>query len=220
MSKIKYHPDTMTLIEFSAGVLPPAVAICVAAHVHYCDKCRNELLRLDQVASQLMKSSGSTEISVDLFKRVEEAIDKIPEDTFNETSSSEDPNFPLIVSKLMQGNLQSQNWKKMSSSVEKATLKTGQSEYEVALHKICAGGKTPKHGHGGKEYTVVLKGSFSDEMSVYSEGDFLLREDGEEHQPTGAQNGECICLSALQAPIKLSNPFGFLMKPWLRINPI
>ena len=50
MSKIKYHPDTMTLIEFSAGVLPPAVAICVAAHVHYCDKCRNELLRLDQVA--------------------------------------------------------------------------------------------------------------------------------------------------------------------------
>ena len=191
MSKIKYHPDTMTLIEFSAGVLPPAVAICVAAHVHYCDKCRNELLRLDQVASQLMKSSGSTEISVDLFKRVEEAIDKIPEDAFNETSSPAEANFPPIVSKLMQGNLQSQSWKKMSSSVEKATLKTGQSEYEVALHKICAGGKTPKHGHGGKE-----------------------------HQPTGAQNGECICLSALQAPIKLSNPFGFLMKPWLRINPI
>ena len=150
MSKIKYHPDTMTLIEFSAGVLPPAVAICVAAHVHYCDKCRNELLRLDQVASQLMKSSGSTEISVDLFKRVEEAIDKIPEDTFSETSSPAEANFPPIVSKLMQGNLQAQSWKKMSSSVEKATLKTGQSEYEVALHKICAGGKTPKHGHVGK----------------------------------------------------------------------
>ena len=100
MSKIKYHPDTMTLIEFSAGVLPPAVAICVAAHVHYCDKCRNELLRLDQVASQLMKSSGSTEISVDLFKRVEEAIDKIPEDTFSESLLQQRQTFRLLYRSL------------------------------------------------------------------------------------------------------------------------
>ena len=43
----------------------------------------------------------------------------------------------------------------------------------MALHKICAGGKTPKHDHEGLEYTVVLKGSFSDENAVYREGDFL-----------------------------------------------
>ena len=111
-------------------------------------------------------------------------------------------------------------WKKMSSSVDVAQLLTGQSDYEVSLHKICAGGKTPKHSHSGKEYTVVLEGSFSDESSVYSEGDFILRKEGDEHQPMGAQNGECICLSALEAPIKLSSPFGFLMKPWLRLNPM
>jgi putative transcriptional regulator len=70
------------------------------------------------------------------------------------------------------------------------------------------------------EYTVVLKGSFSDERAVYREGDFLLRQPGDVHQPMGAQNGECICLSALAAPINLSNPLGFLMKPWLRINPM
>ena len=83
-----------------------------------------------------------------------------------------------------------------------------------------AGGKTPKHDHHGLEYTVVLKGSFSDENAVYREGDFLVRQPGDVHQPMGAQNGECICLSALSAPIKLTNPLGFLMKPWLRINPM
>jgi putative transcriptional regulator len=36
----------------------------------------------------------------------------------------------------------------------------------------------------------------------------------------GAQNGECICLSALSAPIVPTSPLGFLMKPWLRINPM
>ena len=101
-----------------------------------------------------------------------------------------------------------------------ARFETGQDEFEVALHKICAGGKTPKHDHQGLEYTVVLKGSFSDENAVYREGDFLIREPGDVHQPMGAQNGECICLSALSAPIKLTNPLGFLMKPWLRINPM
>ena len=45
-------------------------------------------------------------------------------------------------------------------------LFTGQNKYEVALHQICAGGKTPKHDHNGTEYTVVLQGRFSDERSV------------------------------------------------------
>jgi putative transcriptional regulator len=222
MSKINHHPDTATLIEFSAGVLPPAVAICVSAHLHYCEKCRSELVRLDQIASQLMSSSGCSEVSADLLAKIEKSIDQLPTEASNEQlDTSVDSRIPHLVAKLMQKKRMADlDWKKMSSAVEKATLTTGQSDYEVALHKICAGGKTPKHGHGGKEYTVVLKGSFSDEMSVYTEGDFLLREGGDEHQPTGAQNGECICLSALEAPIKLSNPFGFLMKPWLRINPV
>jgi putative transcriptional regulator len=128
--------------------------------------------------------------------------------------------FPFSVDKLMKNNLVSQTWKRLSGSVDVARFETGQDEFEVALHKICAGGKTPKHDHQGLEYTVVLKGSFSDENAVYREGDFLIREPGDVHQPMGAQNGECICLSALSAPIKLTNPLGFLMKPWLRINPM
>ena len=120
----------------------------------------------------------------------------------------------------MGTSLINKNWKRLSSSVDVARFKTGQDDFEVALHKICAGGKTPKHDHEGLEYTVVLKGSFSDENAVYREGDFLLRQPGDVHQPMGAQNGECICLSALSAPIKPTSPLGFLMKPWLRINPM
>jgi putative transcriptional regulator len=146
-------------------------------------------------------------------------IDELPEEQ-EIKFEKEDLRFPFPVAKLFNKAEVVPEWKKMSSSVDVAQLVTGQSDYEVSLHKICAGGKTPKHSHSGKEYTVVLEGSFSDESSVYSEGDFILRKEGDEHQPMGAQNGECICLSALEAPIKLSSPFGFLMKPWLRLNPM
>lgn len=219
MSTLKHHPDTAMLIEFSAGTLEPALAICVSAHLHFCDRCRNELLRLDQVGSQIMSQSEPSEVDEQLFDKVMAQIDNLPEETQNPKPARSNY-YPALVEQLIENTGEELSWRKMSPSVDVARLKTGQSDYEVALHKICAGGKTPKHGHSGREFTVVLKGSFSDENAVYTEGDFLLKEAGDEHQPMGAQNGECICLSALAAPIKLSSKLGFLMKPWLRINPI
>jgi putative transcriptional regulator len=214
----QFHPDETMLLEFSAGTLATAPSICVSAHLHFCSKCRNQLLRLDQVGAQLMSEAKPLELEDDAFDAVMANLDN-PEQA-PAKSDVKVSRFPFSVDKLMKNNLVSQTWKRLSGSVDVARFETGQDEFEVALHKICAGGKTPKHDHQGLEYTVVLKGSFSDENAVYREGDFLIREPGDVHQPMGAQNGECICLSALSAPIKLTNPLGFLMKPWLRINPM
>lgn len=219
MSSIKHHPSRAMLVDFSAGNLGTAESICVSAHLHFCDQCRNELMRLDQVASQLMTEAEPQTIDEDLFDAVMSKIDALPEAP-TKVETEEKSDFPLTVTKLINETEGAPNWRRMSSSVDVARVRTGQNKYEVALHRICAGGKTPHHGHNGTEFTVVLKGSFSDEQAVYSEGDFLLRGPGDKHQPMGAQNGECICLSALEAPIKLSSPLGFLMKPWLRINPM
>ena len=214
----QFHPDESMLLEFSAGTLATAPSICVSAHLHFCSKCRAQLLRLDQVGSQLMSEAKPLELEEDTFDKVMANLDSST--LIVAKVDSKRTSYPFSVSKLMKNNLVSQTWKRLTASVDVARFETGQSEYEVALHKICAGGKTPKHDHHGMEYTVVLKGSFSDENAVYREGDFLVREPGDVHQPMGAQNGECICLSALSAPIKLTNPFGFLIKPWLRINPM
>ena len=223
MSKVNHHPDSAMLVDFSAGNLNTAPSICVSAHLHFCAKCRSELLRLDQVGSKLMSEAEPIEVGDLLLDSVMAKIDQLPEsaaDIVPSTSEMSDVHYPILVNKLITASESTPTWRRMSASVDVAQFTTGQKEYEVALHKICSGGKTPRHDHGGREFTVVLKGSFSDEQAVYNEGDFLQREAGDVHQPMGAQNGECICLSALAAPIKLSNPFGFLMKPWLRINPM
>ncbi|MBT6028231.1 MAG: cupin domain-containing protein [Porticoccaceae bacterium] len=223
MSTVNHHPESSMLVDFSAGNLAIAPSICVSAHLHFCNQCRNELLRLDQVGSKLMSEVELTEVGDHLFDSVITQIDQLPDSSaaaVSSTSDMADGRYPLLVNKLINGSEAAPTWRRMSASVDVAQVTTGQKEYEVALHKICAGGKTPRHNHNGQEFTVVLKGSFSDEHAVYKEGDFLFCEPGDIHQPMGAQNGECICLSALAAPIKLSNPFGFLMNPWLRINPM
>jgi len=219
-NSISFHPDSALLVEFSSGNLAVAPSICVSAHLHFCRKCRDEMLRLDQVGSEIMDSIEPAAIDDGLLDAVMAKIDN------PDLAKSEKPRhkkidgFPSSISILMKDVESALTWRRLSSSLEISQFQTGQSDFEVALHKIEAGGKAPKHDHEGSEYTVVLKGSFSDENAVYREGDFLFRQPGDVHQPMGAQNGECICLSALSAPIKLSHPLGFLMKPWLRINPM
>ena len=223
MSIVSHHPDSSMLVDFSAGNLATAPSICVSAHLHFCNQCRSELLRLDQVGSNLMSEGEPAEVSEHLFDSVMSQIDQSSESDTAEVSSTSDmadSRYPLLVNKLIHGSESVPKWRSLSRWLDVAQVTTGQNEYEVALHKICAGGKTPRHNHGGQEFTVVLKGSFSDEQAVYKEGDFLSCQPGDVHQPLGAQNGECICLSALAAPIELSSPFGFLMKPWLRFNPM
>ena len=219
-NQLSFHPDNAMLVEFSAGTLETALSICVSAHLHFCSQSRSELMQLDHIGSQLMSAAEPAEVDDSLFDDVMAKIDSVEAAPAAAPSKSKGTDMPFTVNKLIKEAEQMPIWKRLSGSVDVARLKTGQEKFEVALHRICAGGKTPKHDHSGVEYTVVLKGSLSDERSVYKEGDFLVRQPGDVHQPMGGQNGDCICLSALAAPIKLTNPLGFLMKPWLRINPM
>jgi putative transcriptional regulator len=208
------------LVEFSAGTLDTATSICVAAHLHFCKCCRDEVARLDEVGSQLMAISSPETIDDALFDKIMAKIDD-PQSTVDATPTMKTgvSGFPVHVNKLLHSSAKTPVWKRLSKSMQEAKLFTGQDKFEVALHKICAGGVTPKHDHRGLEYTVVLKGSFSDEKSVYTEGDFIIRKPGDVHQPMGAKNGECICLSAQEAPIKLTSLLGYFLNPWLRVNP-
>jgi len=221
MSNKQHCPSPEMLTEFSAGTLEPAASICVSAHLHYCSHCRSELLNLNEVGAQLMTQSSPADINSDaLLDDVMKKIDELPEAEAPQVRQRAVSDLPHAVEKMINTAPKPPVWRRLTKSLDIQRLISGQNKFEVALHKIHAGGKTPQHNHQGIEYTVVLKGSFSDEKSVYSEGDFIVRNPGDIHQPMGANNGECICLSALEAPIRLTNPLGFLLKPWLRINPM
>ncbi len=217
---LKHHPDSNMLVEFSAGSLDIAPSLCVSAHLHFCAKCRSELSKLDEIGSHFLSQSNPTEVNEQLFENVMNEIDRTEHKSTEPEPDATVQHFPAPIKKLITDAKNTLTWQRLSSSIDTAKLFTGQNKFEVALHRISAGGTTPKHDHRGTEYTVVLKGSFSDEQSVYTEGDFVVRKPGDVHQPMGAKNGECICLSALDAPIKLTNPLGFLFRPWLKINPM
>lgn len=142
MSTVNHHPESSMLVDFSAGNLATAPSICVSAHLHFCNQCRNELLRLDQVGSNLMSEVEPTEVGEHLFDSVMSQIDQLPESDTAEVSSTSDmadSRYPLLVNKLINGSESVPKWRRLSRWLDVAQVTTGQNEYEVALHKICAG---------------------------------------------------------------------------------
>lgn len=227
---INHHPDENLLTEYASGSLATAVSLVVCAHLQACPHCRQRVEHLNKLGAAILTQSVAEPVQADTFAQLMERIrnQKIPEAEQKSPMSSvlhatyaNDPllkHVPKVIAKLLpsDGRLK---WQRASSSLKTARLTTGQQDYEVAFQRISSGGKVVEHDHRGLEVTLVLHGSFSDEDGVYSAGDFLVRTPGEVHRPTATQNEDCLCISVVEAPVKVTGLIGKIINPFLNFKP-
>jgi putative transcriptional regulator len=228
---ITHHPDDNLLTEYSSGSLANAVGVIVCAHLQTCPHCRKRVEQLNKLGAAILNQSVAEAVQPASFDQLMVRIRSQNSETSagDKKSKSEhlhpvyanDPlliHLPKVIAKLLprDGKLK---WERVSGSLKTARLKTGQSQYEVAFQRISSGGKVVEHDHRGLELTMVLCGSFSDEDGVYNQGDFLVRNPGEVHRPTATQNQDCLCISVVEAPVKVTGLFGKLINPFLSFRP-
>lgn len=222
---VNFHPTDNTLLEFSAGNLDWAIAICVSAHLQFCPTCRNKILQFDALGGNSLDKSEPQAVSASSFQSVMSRIKKKPcehaSDAPQEPEKPVDPRaqaLPAVVQKLIPKE-RPLPWKSLSKGLNTALLETGQNKYEVSLYKIKRGCKAFKHDHSGLEVTLVLEGSFSDEKGNYLPGDFIEKQPGDVHSPMASQDQDCLCLSILEAPVKMTGVLGKFVNPFLSISP-
>jgi putative transcriptional regulator len=231
-SQPHHHPDEALLAEFAAGTLPPAQALAINAHLHYCHKCRDTLRELETLGGALLSQHETASFETDkafdrLLERMDnegltDTADESANDSANHSNISHKklpPKYKHLPSVIQKVAAQQKiKWKKVTGSLKSAPLFIGQKQFALSLQKINAGGRVPQHDHRGEEFTVVLKGSFSDEDGIYREGDFISRSPGDIHYPMASSNEDCLCLSVEQAPVKLTGLRGWLLNPFIRIQ--
>ncbi|MES2822992.1 MAG: ChrR family anti-sigma-E factor [Pseudomonadota bacterium] len=227
---INHHPDENLLAEYASGSLAWALSLSVCAHVQLCPHCRQKVSNLNKIGGAMLNTSVAETCAPNSFenlmRRIHEksSVEKVSEVAATSElhiSYRHDPllnKLPKVVEKLLPANGKLK-WQKVSSKLKTARLTAGQNEYEVAFQCISSGGKVVEHDHRGLEITLVLKGSFSDEQGVYSEGDFLVRNPGEIHRPTATLNADCLCLSVVAAPVSVTGLLGHFINPFLSIKP-
>ncbi len=213
-----WHPTQELLVEYAAGTLPKAQGICIAVHMHYCTDCQVTLEKLKVVGAQIWEEGPPVKVTDNCKSAVMSVLDSIEQESkenlVTAVPSEASETIPKPLWKWIPSGFDALNWHLYLPILSVAHL-TENEGYQLALHKIKAGGKVVSHTHRGDEITVVLKGCFSDQYGHYKEGDFVHRDGSHSHAPMASQDGDCICLTVLKEPVKLTSWWGRVLNPLL-----
>ncbi len=202
---VQHHPSDDILVEFAAGNIRCHMALCVAMHLKHCPHCRDQIHQLSAVGGSLIYELTPEPLADGLFDKVLERIDLTHQLHVAETACDD----THLLQKWLPQGLANIPWHKQWFKLYEHVLEVPKiGHWRLTLQKITAGGVAPVHGHYGREISVVLQGGFSDEMGVYEEGDFVLRDNSHTHRPRALENRDCICLSYCEAPVRLTGPVG------------
>lgn len=231
-----HHPSMELLAEYAAGSLQLSHALCVAAHLEFCDRCRQQVGKLSNLGAAIFTAQQPTSVASDtsaLKSRVLSNLENTGEDArdecavaLNEMQGSEMPvnaitakegyRVPRSLTQFIKRDYSELAWGRLTTSIRLATLLNDRDGSQVALSRVKPGGKMLHHRHTGEEFTVVLEGSFSDESGVFRKGDFVHRDKRHRHKPVVTKDAECICLMVLDAPIQFTGFFTRLLNPLVR----
>lgn len=201
------------LMEYSAGNLSEPHALCIRLHLDQCAHCRSRVDALDSLGAVMMEQQSQVSVEASTFDSILARIDSEPAPKPVAPGAQRSP-----LSKLLGDDMDSLPWKRQLRDVSVLDISDrfpGQDD-RVILQKLCAGGKAPTHTHRGDETTIVLQGAFSDNKGVFNQWDFVVLGQEDEHKPVALEGDDCITLSVLSAPLKLTGPFGRLLNPFIR----
>ena len=97
-------------------------------------------------------------------------------------------------------------WEKVFNGFYEYNIRFNKDE-SAKLIKMSPGAKVPLHSHNGREYILVLEGSFCDEYGTYSKGNLQINDSKIKHTPVAGQSEGCICLTITEDDLVFYGPF-------------
>jgi predicted ChrR family anti-sigma factor len=118
---------------------------------------------------------------------------------------------PLALRSYVGRHLGALEWRTILPGLERCRI-ARDARAEASFLRCRPGKAIPIHTHEGLEATLVLQGGFRDQNGHYAPGDIAVADGTTEHRPVADQAGECIIFLALEAPVRLTGPFGRLVQ--------
>ncbi|WP_139976663.1 ChrR family anti-sigma-E factor [Ochrobactrum sp. CGA5] len=217
---IKHHLSDELLSSYATGVLSEGWSIAVATHLALCPACRSRLKQFEQIGGQLLETVEPQKLEPGTWDSFKDRLQKTTQSMANPAPSAE-IKLPAIIPEPLRsyvgGDLPDLKWKTLGRGAYQVPIETRDSETQVRLLRIPAGKPVPEHGHGGRELTLVLSGSFHDGTGIFARGDIEEADADLVHQPIASPDGDCICLAVTDAPLKFQSLFMRFVQPLIGI---
>ena len=221
-----HHLTDALLLAHSAGQLPEAFNLVVAAHLSLCTPCRLQAEAFDALGGAMLERCSPVPMDANALDRAmarmasEIAGPQAPlrpaADGGRSEAGPEAMAFPACLRDYVGGDLAAVRWRPVGMGVRQAILPTARGATARLLF-IPAGAAMPDHGHRGLELTLVLKGTFTDGIDRFGPGDVEIADEGLQHTPRVDPTGDCICLTATDAPLRFNSLMARMAQPFLRI---
>ncbi|MEZ9598249.1 ChrR family anti-sigma-E factor [Vibrio sp. 10N.286.46.A8] len=229
---IKHHPNAAILKDFVDGNLADSVSLIVSSHVELCEHCQKQVSMLTaQAADSVFESDTSafendtaglklSDSEMDAFLTDDgefdfDAIDQITADLSQavevvveaqqETVSNTTFTIPRSLNSVAR-----KDWMNLGK-ISRARLDFDDEAHHTSLLHIDKDGQVPCHTHKGFEITLLLEGSFEDEMGVYNKGDFIWLDGDHTHQPATKEG--CVCLTVSSDALYFTKGVSQLFNP-------
>ncbi len=217
--RLSHHLDEITLMAYAAGSLPRALLVVAESHLEFCSHCRTELNAAQQIGGALLAAIEPRSVSADCKADV---LNKIGSATIHRLGSARplrDNDMPLALQRILKrDNFDDIPWQTAAPRVQMFKLPKFEGEEGFfGLLKIAPGAQMPTHSHGGTELTLVLSGSYHDELGQFSRGDIADHDESVEHRPTVTGDEACICLVANHAATRFRSLPARLMQRFIGI---
>ena len=216
---IRHHPDDLSLIAYAAGTLTEGMSLVVAAHLELCPQCRGRVREAQGLGGVLLDGIEISPVSDTALAATLARIDAIPAPASNSARTpAPRPRIigalPATLAPWLPAGLDRVPWRTLAPGIRHFRFPGLQSGGgTVRLLAIAPGTALPHHGHGGTEMTLVLHGSFADEVGRFQSGDLADLDPSIQHQPVADTDTHCVCLIATDARLRFTGVLGRMLQP-------
>jgi putative transcriptional regulator len=178
------RPAQTLLAAYAAGTLSEPFAVLVAAHLQMRADRADAVSSLDHERWPRRPLPGVDQLNVFL---------------------------PLALRSYVGRHLGAPEWRTILPGLERCRI-SRDAGAEASFLRCRPGSAIPAHTHKGREAVLVLQGAFHDRSSHYAVGDIAVADDTIDHRPVADGLLACITFVVLEAPVRLTGPFGRLIQ--------
>lgn len=218
---IRHHIQDEMLMRYAAGKLSEGWSVAVATHLALCPSCRSSLGVYEAVGGHFLDAEQPDIDERSLVQSWENLRGRIDAKDVEEVApvkqQTSDPLLPNPLRAYVEraGGLA---WRRLGAGgAAQMIVPTDDGSTTVRLLRIPEGQPVPEHTHRGAELTLVLAGSFSDQIATFRRGDVEMADVELLHTPRAGDGEDCICLAVTDAPLKFSSRLLRLLQPFLGI---
>jgi putative transcriptional regulator len=220
----RHHLDSATLLAYSAGALPQAFKVVAATHLAWCRQCRAGLLDADRVGGALMQQQEPAPLPAGARRAMLARVAAAPDTPLAAprpgraapAAQSDSEQLPAVLHPYFGERFAALKWRRIGPGVEHIRARP-LAGGDLVLLRVAPGRSVPLHGHGGNELTVLLRGAYDDVLGHFAAGDAADLDGETEHQPVTSPGTACICVAAIDAPLRFSGWLARLLQPVFRM---